>query len=76
MLYSMLIFIILIVLVEGYQAVKNKTWKELALIIGITLVAVLYGCNYYYCWEFMPNPNYLLHKLQPAAKSLEIFFTF
>lgn len=74
MLIFILIFILLFVCFEMPGLIKKKQWLELGLGSGILLLAIVYGLEVNFEWHLLPNPNFIIKKLNPLTDSLSVFF--
>jgi hypothetical protein len=74
MLAVIVIFLVLFLGIELSYSIKNKYWKELCVGSGILILAILYGLDFNYQWQLMPDPGSVLKKLQPLTNAFIDFF--
>lgn len=74
LIYSLLIFLILFILLEGRRLVSKKEWKQVIVSSLILALALLYGTDYALGAKILPNPNWSLKILKPASHAIDKFF--
>ncbi len=74
MIGLMIVFLLLIIIVEGPGIVKRKDWKEILVVSFFSLLAVLYGLDYALRSYLLPNPKSFIYMLLPLAEQVMAFF--
>jgi hypothetical protein len=67
-------FILLYVLQEGKELIKNRSWLEGLLGLVLIAVSLVYGIDYILEGSALPHLGTLLEELQPLANRFQAFF--
>lgn len=74
LLYSVIIFIALFIFWEAGTLLKRHALKELLIASLLLVLAGCYGMDFALGWQYLPNPNALIHMFQPVSESFDTFF--
>lgn len=74
MIGLMIVFLLLIIIVEGPGIIKRREWKEILVISFFSLLALLYGLDYALRSYLLPNPKSLIYMLLPLVEQVMAFF--
>lgn len=70
----MIVFIIMILLLEGQGIIARKEWKEILTVTAIVLLSLAYGMDYSLELHLLPDPKALIYKMFPLGQQFESFF--
>ncbi|MEN6391375.1 MAG: hypothetical protein ABFD04_13255 [Syntrophomonas sp.] len=71
MLYSITGFLILYIVLEIIPLVRKREWKQLIVPVIFFSLVILYGIDYVFAFNFLPNPNKTLYYFKPLSENLE-----
>ncbi|MEQ8176524.1 MAG: hypothetical protein ABRQ26_15845 [Syntrophomonadaceae bacterium] len=71
MLYSITGFLILFIVLEITPLVRKKEWKQLIVPVIFFGLTTLYGIDYVFALNILPNPNKTLYLFKPLSENLE-----
>jgi hypothetical protein len=70
----MIVFLLLIITVEGPGIIKRREWKEILIVSFFSLLALCYGLDYALRSYLLPNPKSVIYMLLPLVEQVMAFF--
>jgi uncharacterized membrane protein YczE len=70
----MLVFIIVILVLEGKGIIARREWKEIVTVTVLVFLALAYGIDYSLELSLLPDPKTLIYKVFPLGEQFESFF--
>lgn len=67
-------FILLYILREGKDLIKNRSWQEGLLGLALIAVSLVYGIDYIQEGSALPHLGTLFEELQPLSNRFQAFF--
>lgn len=74
MIGLMIVFLLLIVIVEGPGIIKRREWKEILVVSLFSFLALCYGLDYTLRSYLLPNPKAFIYMLLPLVEQIMAFF--
>ena len=71
MLYSLTAFLILFIVLEIIPLSRKREWKQLIIPVIFIGLTMLYGIDYVFSLNILPNPNKTLYYFKPLSESFE-----
>lgn len=67
-------FILMYILREGKDLIRNRSWQEGLVGLALIAVSIVYGIDYILEGNALPHLGTLLEELQPLADRFQDFF--
>lgn len=70
----LLVFILLIIVLEGPGILQRRQWKEILMVFTMVILSTAYGVDYIFQLSILPDPKVLIYQLLPPGEFFKEYF--